>query len=440
MTTASATRLGALGAEQAALARAGDQASEAAPVDQALFLRIVPAFAHGSRQQRAQFANQSVQVHTLAGDARVQARPVLVQALGPQAGAGSPFAVVGGAVDAVHATVGIEYTAASGRGTGLRCSRYRIELHHQRERVALVVGISARGRGCRGLVAALQQQRRHAVRDRQCVPGVSGLVRALTLETGQVAADHRRDRHARGLEQVLGLLDHRVAGQPRAADLQQRVDEQPARAFGLAGMVEAQRPSLEAVAQIVRDAGHARRHQRFHAQLLEQFEQQPRHRLGRAQATMQRGIRAQQPQRQPVCSTTKRASVVVPQPRVQMRRVQRQEPTATVQPACPEVQIRLAAERADRCRTEFLDLLLQSGAGAIFEQAHAMLRGACVPRRRGGPINRPARSAPTRRARDRSSAGSTRPPPGARPRRTCSGTTAGTRATGRGIFPGSQPR
>ena len=242
-------------------------------------------------------------------------------------------------------------------------------------------------------------------RDRQRVPRHTPPGRrAARRSTARSLAERRRQRGARGLDQVFGLLEHRLAGDAGAADLRDGV-EQDARArcrSGRCGGSRATRPRGDGAGCAARPASRSGASDSTRI-LLEQVEDQPLDRRRRAQAPMQFGVRV-------------RAGAAPGRRRRRGRMRSRRASSdgcrcgansgsalaAPVQPAAAEVQVALAAQRADRRGAELLD----PSAGG---------RAACASLI-GLP---PARAGATRPARGRSSAGSTRPRSAARPRRTC---------------------
>ncbi len=152
-------------------------------------------------------------------------------------------------------------------------------------------------------------------------------------------------------------LGHGLAGDLRAADLEHGVEQEAARLLGVAGVMEAERPRVEAVPQVARHAGHRSQRERFDAELLEHVEDQPLHRLGRCQARVQRGIGAREAQRETIGGAAERGVVVAFEGRMQVCREQWQRPPAAVHAAGAEVQVSDARQGAHGSGAELFDLL-----------------------------------------------------------------------------------
>ena len=321
-----------------------------------------------------QLARQLRQVDAALGDAAVEALAVLVEHRPARELGRGLLAVVGARVDAVAVGRVAEHAAGAGDGDREALVGVAVVLEDQAEDRArgIEVGVGTVGL-LAGLAAFRPEHRADVLGDRERVPGVGGLLGAIAAQPGQGMADRRCQRRARRLEQVLGLLEDRVAGDAGAADLRHGIDEQAARGVGEAGVVVAERPRVVAMAQVAPRAGHGRRHQRFDAVLLEQVEDRALDRVGRRERGVQGRIRERQAQGEAVGGAAKRGEVVALEVGVQVRREQRQGAPAAVQAAAAEVQVGLAGDGADRCGAELLDLLLvarpclhgaRAGAGA----------------------------------------------------------------------------
>ena len=103
---------------------------------------------------------------------------------------------------------------------------------------------------------------------------------------------------------------------------------------------------------------------------------------------MQRFVAMQQTQREPVGRAAKGREVCASGLRLQVRRVQRQWAAATVQALAAELQVGLAADRADRSGAQFVDALL-----AACQQGR---RSAAAGRRLGQVTGERARGGVTR--------------------------------------------
>jgi hypothetical protein len=124
-------------------------------------------------------------------------------------------------------------------------------------------------------------------RDLERVPGERFLIVPMPSQTRQRDAERRRDRRARRLDQTLGFFENGLAREPRPRHLRDRVEQDAEMPVGEAGAVKGARPRRKALPQVHHDARHAGRRQRLAAQLLEQFEHEPRERIGGDQAPVQ---------------------------------------------------------------------------------------------------------------------------------------------------------
>ena len=66
------------------------------------------------------------------------------------------------------------------------------------------------------------------------MPGVGGLVVAVSAQTGQRVPQQRGDAGAGGLHQVFGLVQHWLTGDPRPANLRHGEQQDAAHAVGQA--------------------------------------------------------------------------------------------------------------------------------------------------------------------------------------------------------------
>ena len=217
---------------------------------------------------------------------------------------------------------------------------------------------------------------RHRAGDLARVRRERGLVGTMPAQTRERRADCRRDARTRGLDGLLARLGGRLPGEPAAAHLRHR--EQQESGVGLAQAAGAERvgPLLETVAQVRGDAGQVRRHQRLDPQLLEQLEHPALQRALGPQPTVQRLVGVQQPQRQPVGHAAEGARVLCVAG-MEVRSEVGQAALAPVQSSAAEVQRGLAGECSDRGRAQRLQPLappaqrLVAGIGRRSSRAHA---------------------------------------------------------------------